>query len=333
MALTTLKDRVRAATSAPAPTVEAVEGATVEELRAAEQADGGQATDTVMTWLERYRSDITAALPKCVEPGVFLAAVRATLPSLSRCTPASLLQATLTCARFGLVPDGQQSVIKADGPLAVFVPMYRGYVELMYRSGRVGSVHVGLVHAGDEWSWEPTAPVPLDFTHKPRPDLARAERGDVVLAYAFVWMAGGARSQVVVLNREDAEEIRDTYSEAYQRAESSGKRDSFWHTHFTDMWLKTALRRLAKVVPTSPELRLLTAAEDAGDAGRTQILHAPVPAEEDQVLAADAEAAHQAAEAGQEPVPAPTAVALPQQRRRDRRSKPKRNRGGRRRTA
>ncbi|MGC5412117.1 recombinase RecT, partial [Streptomyces sp. DT225] len=137
---------------------------------------------------------------------------------------------------------------------AVIVPMAQGYVELMYRSGRVGSVHVGMVHEGDEWSFEPTAPAPLDFTHKPALTKSKAERGEPILAYAFAWMESGARSQVIVLTREDAEEIRDQYSQAYQQAQQSGAKDSFWHTDFFAMWRKSALRRLHKVVPMSAEL-------------------------------------------------------------------------------
>ncbi|MFF2612281.1 recombinase RecT [Kitasatospora sp. NPDC058046] len=331
MALSTLKARVSAATRPVAPVVDAVEGASAVELHEAQQADGGQAADTVMDWLGRRRADIEAALPSCVEPGVFLTAVRTALPGLSRCTPASLLQAVLTCARFGLLPDGQQAVIKAEGSTAVMVPMYRGYVELMYRSGRVRSVHVGLVYAGDEWSWEPTAPAPLDFTHKARPDLPRAQRGEAVLAYAFCWMENGARSQVVVLNREDAEANRDAYSEAFRRAEADGSKSSAWHTHFGDMWKKTAIRRLEKTVPTSAELRKLAVVEDAGDEGRVQVVHAPQPGAEDAALAADAAAAHEAAEAGQEvgalgaPVPPPVVKA-----RRRGRTGTKKDRAGRR---
>ncbi|MFI9026384.1 recombinase RecT [Streptomyces sp. NPDC053560] len=303
MATNTLKDRVRAATSDKPEPVAAVEGASADELHAAERSEGGETTDTVMTWLERYDAHFTKALPSHVDSRVFLAAVRDALPGLARCTPASLLQALLTCARFGLVPDGKHAVIKREGKLAVFVPMYQGYVELMYRSGRVGSVHVGMIHAGDEWNYEPTAPAPLDFTHKPALDVSREDRGKPILAYAFCWLAGGARSQVVILTREDAEEIRDEYSEAYQRARDAGRTDSFWHTDFDSMWKKSALRRLHKVVPMSAELVQLTRADDAGDAGQVQLFHAP---DEDAQLLADAKAAHRAAEGSQEPrVPVP----------------------------
>ncbi|MFI0934674.1 recombinase RecT [Streptomyces sp. NPDC021019] len=305
MALSTLRDRVRMATSdkptekaAAVPAV-VVEGSTPEELRAAEQVESGAATDTVMSWLERYADDFTQALPSHVDTGSFMAAVRALLPSLSRCTPASLLQSLLTCARFGLVPDGRHAVIVAEGPFAVFIPMYQGYVDLMYRSGRVGSVHVGLIHEGDEWSYEPTAPAPLDFVHKPRVDLPKADRGAPILAYAFTWMTSGARSAVVMLSREDAEAIRDEYSKAYQRAEDSGAKDSFWHRDFNAAWSKSALRRLHKLVPMSAELVALARVDDAGDAGQVQVIHAPTG--EERALLVEAEEQHARAEDSQAP--------------------------------
>lgn len=324
MQTSTLKDRVRAATSDGAKQTEAgpavsVREGTEEQLHAAERADGGAMTDVVLSWLERYGEHFTKALPSHVDRGAFLAAVRAALPDLSPCTPASLLQALLACARFGLVPDGRHAVIIREGTRAVFVPMYQGYVDLMYRSGRVGSVHVGMIHAGDEWNYEPTAPPPLDFTHRPGLTLTREQRGKPILAYAFCWLAGGARSQVVLLTREDAEEIRDEYSKAYRRAEESGRADSFWHTDFDSMWTKSALRRLPRVVPMSAELVRLGLADDAGDAGQTQILCAP---DEDEQALADAAAAHAAAEGSQEPqqaIPRPKVRAQPRRGSRRRR--------------
>lgn len=333
MALTTLKERVRAATTekpepAAAPTVrpaEVVQDATADELHAAERQEGGETSDAVLAWLERYGDHFTKALPSHVDTAAFFAAVRDALPGLVRCTPASLLQALLTCARFGLVPDGRHAVIKREGAQAVFVPMYQGYVELMYRSGRVGSVHVGLVHENDEWSFEPTAPAPLDFTHRPRVDLPKAERGPVILAYAFCWMTSGARSQVVVLSREDAEAIRDEYSVAYQRAEESGKQDSYWHTDFDSMWSKSALRRLHKVVPMSAELVALIKADEAGDAGQVQVVHAP----EDAGLVEQAEEAHERVEESQ--APEETRVrTLPRKRSQPRRTSRKARKGARR---
>lgn len=285
---------------------------------------------TAMDWIRRYDEEFSEALPACVDRSVFFAAVRAALPDLARCTPASVRTALLACARFGLVPDGQQAVIKREGTTAVFVPMYRGYVELMYRSGLVESVHVGRIYQADEWDVVPTRPSPDDFVHRPRLDLSRAERGPVVLVYAFAWLKGGRRSQVIVLTREDAEEIRDRYSEGYQRAVAAKALEtSFWHTHFEQMWEKSGLRRLGRVVPLSAELRALADIDDAGDAGRVQILDAGA-AEAEQLLA-EAHAAHQDAEGSQEVPPVDPLLERQRQqvrRRAERRGRGKKTRGG-----
>ncbi|BBA98270.1 hypothetical protein RVR_4400 [Actinacidiphila reveromycinica] len=335
MALSTLKDRVRAATNPTEPTVEATvtraadtaQQTSPEELHTSAQGESGPVADVALNWLERYGNEFTKALPSHIDTAAFFTAVRAALPGLVRCTPASLLQALLTCARFGLIPDGRHAVITREGKTATFVPMAQGYVELMYRSGRVGSIHVGMVHEGDEWNYEPTAPAPLDFTHKPALTKSKAERGEPILAYAFAWMESGARSQVIVLTREDAEEIRDEYSKAYQRAQHSGAKNSFWHTDFPAMWRKSALRRLHKVVPMSAELVALLKADDAGDAGEVQVVHAPAG---DAQLLDEAETAHDAAEASQDPADAGVR-ALPRKRVQPKR-KPRAARNGRKRS-
>lgn len=302
----TLRDRLRAGAVANG-TAPAEQHDRAEDVVPAELGDVKGHEEIVpvadrkaLDLLKRYDEEFGEALPACVDRSVFFAAVRAVIPELRRCTPASVRQALLTCARFGLVPDGQQAVIKAEGTTAVFVPMYRGYVALMYRSGLVESVHVGRIYANDAYEFTPTAPSPDDFVHKPRLDLSREERGPVVLVYAFAWLKGGRRSQVIVLSREDAEEIRNLYSDSYQRAELDNSRSSFWHTHFEQMWEKSALLRLPRVVPVSAELRALTAADEAGDAGQVQIVHAP-DSEAAELLAAADEAAT-VAEASQDPV-------------------------------
>ncbi|MFD0209197.1 recombinase RecT [Streptomyces hirsutus] len=328
MAKLSLKDRVKvAAGTAPAPAAEPVGvPKQVADLKGHERVEPPM-NETVMAWLMRYEKEFAEALPAHIDRSAFFAAVRAVLPRLANCTPASTLQALLTCARFGLVPDGKHAVIKREGALAVFVPMAQGFIDLMYRSGAVDSVHVGEIREHDEYSYTPTAPAPDDFVHRPDLRKSKEERGDVVLCYAFAWLKGGARSQVVILSREDAEEIRDEYSTAYQQAKVEGREDSFWHTHFLAMWRKSCVRRLAKVVPMSAELVALVKADAAGESGEVQVLHAPDP--EDARLLAEAESASVAAEASQD-AHAPTITRrLPVKRSQPRRKAPRRVRRGR----
>lgn len=332
---TTLKDRIRAARQGGPAAVEQHDQAPdvpeqLGDVQGHEQVEPAM-SKTVMAWLSRYKKEFDEALPAHIDADAFFAAVRAVLPTLAQCTPASTLQALLTCARFGLVPDGKHAVVKREGTTAVFVPMAQGFIDLMYRSGAVDSVHVGEIREHDEYSYEPTAPTPQDFVHRPDLRKSKEQRGDVVLCYAFAWLKGGARSQVIILSREDAEEIRDEYSAAYQQAKAEGRTDTFWHTHFLHMWRKSAVRRLAKVVPMSAELVALVKSDDAGEAGQVQVLHAPDL--EAARLLAEAEAASVAAEASQD-VPAPTTTRwLPVKRVQPRRKPSRRARRGRNRAA
>jgi phage RecT family recombinase len=267
----------------------------------------GEATpaqvEAVDAYLDKHGEKFRAALPAHVPYEAFRAAVAMTLPRVARCTPASLLQSFLTCARFGLVPDGYEAAIEVQGSQAVFIPTYKGYVRLMYRSGLVESVHAGLIHANDEWTVTPSAPAPDDFVLKIRPELSAEERGPVVCAYAFVRMRGGGRSQVMFINNQKADEIRDEYSYGYRLAVMNGREDSYWHRKRPEMMRKTALKALFPFVPTSAELVALAEAEDAGHRGEVQVYHAPDP--EKAALTAEAERAHRAAEGSQEMPPLP----------------------------
>ncbi|MBK3625459.1 recombinase RecT [Streptomyces sp. MBT49] len=299
-----LLGRVRASETAAAPSgggrPAGVEEAPVPTVPAAPVES--ETAEALHTWLTRYEGHIARRLPSHVEAGAFLAAVRDRLPKLEGCSPASILDAVLACASFGFIPDGREAVISRDGTLATFIPTYRGYVKAMHNSGFVTSVRVEMVYEGDEFAYEPTRPAPDDFVHRPNLAIPKGKRGEPKFAYAFAWLRGGDRSQPIILSSEDADEIRDLYSKAYQRARDHGTDDSFWHTHRPDMWRKSAIRRLYKVVPTSAEMRALEAVEEAAEAGRPQLDHAPDA--EAAALVAEAERAARAAEASQDRPPA-----------------------------
>jgi recombination protein RecT len=271
-----LKDRVAEATSAD------------DQLQATAPVTDLAVTDTALHWLQGRTSYFTDALPRHVDKAHFMAVALSVMPKLEGCTHASVHQAFLACARYGLEPDGRQAAVIPYGDTATFQPMYEGYIELMYRHPRVDSVHFNWVREKDAWDYEPTAPSPKDFFHKPRVDLTEEERGPVILAYAFAWI-DGRRSQVIILNRSQAEAIRDKYSKAYKRAENNRKKDSPWHTDFDAMWAKSAVRRLVKVVPTSHELaELVQADDDADDASAVPpVIRGTVVARDDQAPGED----------------------------------------------
>ena len=244
----TLKDRVKQASSAD----EQSEQKPVTDLAV---------NDSARQWLQRRSTYFTDALPRHVDKAHFMAVALAAMEKLKDCTPESINTALLACCRFGLEPDGRQAAIVPYKDVATFQPMYQGYIELMYRHPRVDSVHFNWIREKDQWDYTPTEPSPRDFFHKPRIDLTDDERGPVILAYAFAWI-DGRRSQVIILNRSQAEAIRDKYSKAYKNAERKGTHDSTWHTDFDAMWAKSGVLRLNKVVPTSHDLTELLQADD-----------------------------------------------------------------------
>ncbi|MFJ2477058.1 recombinase RecT [Streptomyces sp. NPDC087659] len=253
----TLKDRVKQATA---------------EQPAAEPSTDLATQDPTLAWLERRKSLIARALPAHIDEGHFIEAALTSMGKLRNCDTNTIYTALMACARFGLAPDGVRAAIVPFGKTATFVPMYQGLIDVMHRSGKVRAIRVDFICTNDLWEYTPTDPSPKDFFHKPRVELPKEERGDVLLAYAYAWMEGGSRSQVVLLNRQDAIEIRDLYSKAYAYAESTGKRDSAWHTNFDQQWAKSCVRRLAKLVPTSPELVTLLQADVDADEGRPHII-------------------------------------------------------------
>jgi ribulose bisphosphate carboxylase small subunit len=114
----------------------------------------------------------------------------------------------------------------------------------------------------------------------------------------------GLRSQVMYVNRTTAAQVRDEWSYGYKLAKQQG-RSHYWDEdqNFDHGMMKTALKRLFPLVANSAELVALVKADDAGERGDVQIVHAPDP--ERAALLAEAERAHRAAEGSQETVPLP----------------------------
>ena len=229
--------------------------------------NGGSGTvarrDEARELLESMSSEFAAALPRLVPIEAFMRVALTglkTTPGLASCTRQSLLAALLKCAAAGLLPCTEQAAIIPFGNTATYIPQYQGYIEIFHRTGQVARVELDWIYEADRWDYiKGDNPV---FRHWP--NMKTPDRGEITHAYAFLRYKDGTRSDIVILNRAQAEKIRDG-SKAYLNAER-GKKDSPWHTNFDAMWLKSCIRRLAKYVPKSPELRNLLAEDEPDDA-------------------------------------------------------------------
>lgn len=191
--------------------------------------------------------------------------------------PGVFLAALLDAARLGLEPGTEQYYLtprRVKGQLEILgVVGYQGLVELMYRAGAISSVIAECVFTNDVFSYRPGR----DERPNHEIDWDSADRGDLRLVYAYAIMKDGATSKVVVLNKADITRIKKS-------SQGSDSDYSPWQTNPGAMWLKSAVRQLAKWVPTSAEYRKeqLRAAMDVAAERQHEVTITPQPVGEDQ---------------------------------------------------
>lgn len=213
--------------------------------------------------VKNFSSDFAMVLPSHIKPETWVRLAQGALKKGKRIrldgggtateleiaannNPAVFLSSLLDAARLGLEPGTEQYYLtprKVKGQLEILgIVGYQGYIELMYRAGAISSVVAECVYANDTFTYQPGV-------HE-RPlheiDWDAAERGALRLVYAYAVMGDGATSKVVVLNRAAIQKIKAS-------AQGANTDYSPWKTHEAAMWLKSAVRQLAKWVPTSSE--------------------------------------------------------------------------------
>lgn len=232
-----------------------------------------------------------ASLPRHLSPERMLRvcamAIQKT-PKLAECNLWTLLGAMLSLASLGLEPNtplGHAYLIpfekrKKVGPgpndwetesvECNVVIGYRGYIDLMRRSGMMTAIHADVVYEGDEFSFEYGSKMHLRHV----PQGAREGRKPL-WAYAHVSLSDGQAFEV--LPYPEVLAIRDN-SEGYkaaQRAKNRGRDQTWsknpWVAFEHEMAAKTMIRRMAKVVPMSIEFANAAALDAMSEAGKADL--------------------------------------------------------------
>jgi recombination protein RecT len=222
--------------------------------------------------IERCRGQIAMALPKHLTADRMIRVVNTAIqrtPDLLDCDQRSLIGAVVQCSQLGLEPDGILGHAylvpfnnrKTGRREVQFIAGYKGLVELARRSGQVSTVYAHAVYANDQFSYS----LGLDPTlvHIPTAE----EQGAIVAVYAVCHLRDGGKQFEVLLKR-DVDAIR---------AQSKASQVGPWQTHYAEMAKKTAIRRLAKLLPTSPELARAAALDELAEAHLPQDLGAMAP--------------------------------------------------------
>jgi recombination protein RecT len=179
-------------------------------------------------------------------------------PALENCDQASLARCILDLAQVGLEPDGRHAHLipfkntNRKCTECQLIIDYKGYVQLVYRSGMALSIHADVIYEGDDfavdrgevsrhtkWEWRPQGQ---------RPEMRGKLRG----AYATVRLKGGGEASVV-MTKDEIDAIRKR---------SKSRDNSPWVTDYEEMAKKSVFKRLTKWVPISAEVRNALDADD-----------------------------------------------------------------------
>jgi len=203
---------------------------------------------TLRDLLSKQKEQFALALPKHLNADRFvrvaLTAFNKT-PRLMECTTASVLSCLMDCAQLGLEPDnvlGRAYLIpyrnKEGGTQCTLQIGYKGLVDLAYRSGQVDSIDAFAVHMNDKFTL--TLGLSPNIEHVP----ALTDPGSLKGVYAVASLKGSTKPKFVYMTKEEVESIRKR---------SRAGNDGPWATDYEEMAKKTAVKRLAKMLPISAE--------------------------------------------------------------------------------
>lgn len=176
-------------------------------------------------------------------------------PALYRSTPASVMKVLTDCCSLGIEPNGRDAHVvpykrwDKDKREYIFEAQliidYKGYNTLAMKSERVSGIRPETVCKNDIFSWKNGV-----ITHEV--DFF-SDRGDIIGAYAVAKMKDGTELSTV-MSKKEIDEIRN---------ESNSSKSPAWENHYGEMAKKTAVRRLAKMLPLSPAAIAVIAYDDS----------------------------------------------------------------------
>lgn len=194
----------------------------------------------------------------------------ANTPALQDCQSSSILAGALLgeslnlspspqLGQFYLVPfkqkakyDRQGNLIQPEVTKAQFILGYKGYLQLVMRSGQVKKINAVEIKQGELIKFDP---LNEEIECKLIEDWNKREATETIGYYAFFELTNGFR-KAIYWSKEQMMSHADKYSMAFSRQafidiqegriaeKDMRKYSSFWYKNFDDMAKKTMLRQL-----------------------------------------------------------------------------------------
>lgn len=210
----------------------------------------------VSATIRMLRPTLEPLLPPDITAEQFRAALFLELqvrPALYECLPDSLRDCAIKAAMNGMLPGRDVHFLpftnrrKGGKKEATFVPNYFGIILALERSGKVRRAFAHAVREGDSWEFDM-------FANRPKhtPAVALGQKPGKALFYygAVMFHDGTCAFEIMTLEDLDAVKKRSPAGE-----------QSVWLTDEDMMRRKTCIKRVAKYVKLTPEVRDLLEAD------------------------------------------------------------------------
>lgn len=197
-------------------------------------------------YLTQHKAQLAAALPKHLNPDR-MARLALTAFSqnkaLQQCDPKSVFSSLIVLSQLGLEPgiDGQGYLVPY-GKICTPIPGWKGYVDLVSRSGR-GTIYSGVIFRDQKYTF--TDGARRDLVIHNETDLDDPE--DITHAYAIGWVKDAAMPIIELWRTSKVIKHRDKYNKVGQKHYSFGNFEMYAR--------KVVLLQVIKYMPKSIELQ------------------------------------------------------------------------------
>ena len=169
-----------------------------------------------------------------------------------RCPAQAIHNCAVQILLLGVIPNGRDAHLVPFARSLTMIIDYKGLVQLAWKSGLMETIDANCVYENDEFSYTLGSQPAVSYRK------CDGDRGDKVGAYAMARIRGSSWPVVVYLTQ--AEILKSK-----KASRSSSSSSSPWQRYEESMWMKTAVRALAKLLPQLPEMNTALMAEDAAD--------------------------------------------------------------------
>lgn len=197
------------------------------------------------SWKERIEAMLPD--PKMIDQFMYCAEISygKNKDAFEKCTPISVINCLVTCAKYGILPDGRNAHLIPYGSDCTVQFDYKGLVHVVVRDGVAKKVYCETVCANDVFEYENGAVT----KHK-----ISFPRGDILGAYADITLPDGTH-QYEIMDLDEINKIKSC-----SRGSSSAA--SPWNKFFSEMAKKSVFRRATKWLKLSPDVMDAIAHDD-----------------------------------------------------------------------